>query len=140
MISSTSNSTFGEKRARVDERETHGDRRDHTLRVIHRVPRSAERNAPVLLERLLAPGVRGGGIGHPAGEVTGRDGVDPDAEVSTGKLGGELVREGDGRGPAELITSMKPVRIREGGLLGQGGNLLSGVVVELSSLRRLGDT
>jgi hypothetical protein len=110
------------------------------LRIIHRVPRSAKGDAPVLLERLLSAGVRGGGIGHPAGEITGCDGVDPDAEVSTGKLGGELVREGDGRGPAGFITSTRAVRIRQGGLLGLGGNLLSGVVVELSSLRRLGDT
>jgi hypothetical protein len=40
----------------------------------------------------------------------------------------------------KLIASTRAVRTREGGLLGLGGNLLSGVVVELSSLGRLGDT
>lgn len=96
-----SRSDIRKERAKETRRKTHGDRRNHTLRIIHRVPRSAKGDAPVLLERLLAPGVRGGGIGHPAGEVTGRDGVHPDAKVSTGKLRGELVREGDGRGPDE---------------------------------------
>jgi hypothetical protein len=111
VISSTSTRHPTRRPARNEQEQTrpktHGDRRDHTLRIIHRISRSSERNAPILLERLLSAGVRGGGIGHPAGEITGCDGVDPDAEVSTGKLGGELVREGDGRGPAELITSIK---------------------------------
>ena len=84
--------------------ETHGDGRDDTLGVIHGVSRSAKGNTPVLLERALTARVRGRGVGHPRGEVAGSDGVDSYAEVSSGKLGGELVREGDGRSPKTQRT------------------------------------